>query len=109
MAAGHISVPKSFCDGDAHEWFQRFEICCSANQWNDKGKARKLPTLLEGEALAISLEPSEEQKADYKVTKEQLIKKMVLTEFVSLEENHSRKMWPGEPIALYLHDLKRLL
>ena len=109
MAAGHISVPKSFCDGDAREWFQRFEICCSANQWNDEVKARKLPTLFEGEALAIWLELSEEQQADYEVAKEQLIKKMAPTEFVSLEEFHSRKMRPGEAIALYLHDLKRLL
>ena len=106
MAAGHISVPKSFCDRDAREWFQRFEICCSANQWNDEAKARKLPTLLEGEALAIWLELSKEQKADYEVAKEQLIKKMAPTEFVSLEEFHSRKMQPGEAIALYLHDLK---
>ena len=103
MAARHISIPKSFSDGDAREWFQRFEICCAANQWNDEAKARKLP---EGEALAIWLELSEEQKADYKVAKEQLIEKMVPTEFVSLEEFHSRKMRPGEAIALYLHDLK---
>ena len=34
---------------------------------------------------------------------------MAPTEFVSLEEFHSRKMRPGEAIALYLHDLKRLL
>ena len=85
MPAGHISIPKSFCDGYAREWFQGFEICCAANQWNDEAKARKLPTLLEGEALAIWLELSEEQKADYKVAKEQLIEKMVPTEFVSLE------------------------
>ena len=75
MTAGHISVPKSFCDRDAREWFQRFEIYCSANQWNDEVKARKLPTLLEGEALAIWLELFEEQQADYEVAKEQSIKK----------------------------------
>ena len=34
---------------------------------------------------------------------------MVLNEFVSLEEFHSRMMHPGEAIMLYLHDLKRLL
>ena len=73
MAAGHISVPKSFSDGDAREWFQRFEICAAANQWDG---TLKLPTLLEGEALAIWLELSTEQKADYAVAKEQLIVKM---------------------------------
>ena len=64
MAAGHVSVPKSFSDGDAGEWFQRFEICAAANQWYGAKKALKLPTLLEGEALAIWLEFLTEQKAD---------------------------------------------
>ena len=59
--------------------------------------------------LAIWLELSTEQKADYAVAKEHLITKMAPTEFVSLEEFHSRKMRPGEAIALYLYDLKRLL
>ena len=109
MAAGHVSIPKSFCEGDAREWFQRFEICAAANQWDDAKKALKLPTLLEGEALAIWLELSTEQKADYGVAKEQLIAKMAPTEFVSLEEFHSRKLRPGEAITLYLYDLKCLL
>ena len=61
MTTGHVSVPKPFSDGDAREWFQRFEICCSANWWNNELKALKLPTLLEGEALAVWLELSEEQ------------------------------------------------
>ena len=56
MAGGHVSVPKSFSDRDARELFQRFEICCSANQWNDEIKTWKLLTLLEGEALASWLE-----------------------------------------------------
>ena len=109
MAGGHVSVPKSFSDGDACKWFQRFEICCSVNQWNDEIKARKVPTLLEGEALASWLELSDKQQADYKVAKEQLITKMVPNEFVSLEEFHSCTMHPGEAITLYLHDLKQLL
>ena len=109
MASGHVSVPKFFSDEDAREWFQRFEICSSANQWNNETKARKLPTVLEGEALACWLELSDEQQADYKVAKEQLLTKMAPNEFVSLEEFHSRTMRPGEAIALYLHDLKRLL
>ena len=34
---------------------------------------------------------------------------MAPTEFVSLQEFHSRKLRPGKAIALYLHDLKQLL
>ena len=81
MAAVYVSVPKSF--RDAREWSQRFEICAAANQWDGAKKALKLPTLLEGKALAIWLELSTEQKADYAVAKERLIAKMAPTEFVS--------------------------
>ena len=34
MAARHVRVPKSFSDGDAHEWLQRFEIYAAVNQWD---------------------------------------------------------------------------
>ena len=109
MASKHVSIPKSFTDGDAQEWFQRFEICAAANEWTAATKLLKLPTLLEGEALAVWLELSTESTADYATAKKSLISKMAPTEFVSLEEFHSRKLRPGEAIALYLHDLKRLL
>ena len=34
---------------------------------------------------------------------------MATSEFIFLEEFHSRTMWPGEAVTLYLYDLKRLL
>ena len=69
----HISLPSPFLEGNPVEWFQRFEICCSANEWNDATKAKKLLTLLEGEALATWLELSEEQKASYSGAKAKMI------------------------------------
>ena len=51
--SSHVSLPNLFTTGDAVEWFQWFEICSRANDWNDAKKALKLPTLLEGEALVI--------------------------------------------------------
>ena len=59
----HISIPRSFSDGNAREWFQPFEICCQANGRSDEMKALKLPTLLEGEALAVWLELSQEEQS----------------------------------------------
>ena len=61
--------------------------------------------LLEGEALAIWLKLSTEQKVDYAVAKEQLIAKIALMKFVSLKEFHFQKLRLGEAIALYLYDL----
>ena len=51
----HISLPAPLSDGDPVEWFRRFEICWRTNDWNDKMKAKKQPTLLEGEAIAVCL------------------------------------------------------
>ena len=109
MAARHISIPKSFSEGDAREWFSRFEICCRANGWNDEMKALKLPTLLEGEPLGIWLEATEEEQGVYGTMKEKIITKMAPMAFSSLQEFHNRKMLPGEAIPLYLFELKRLL
>ena len=65
----HISVPKSFSSGDVSEWLRRFEICSKANKWNEETKALKLPTLLEGEALAVWLELSEEEQSSMETIK----------------------------------------
>ena len=76
MASKHISLPSTFAEGDPTEWFQRFDICCRTNDWNDETKAKKLPTLLEGEALAIWLELTEAEKANYQDSKGKLIARM---------------------------------
>ena len=86
MASKHISLPSTFAAGDPTEWFKRFEICCRANEWSDAVKALKLPTLLEGEALAVWMELSEAEKEDYTSAKTQMISRMVPVRFVSLED-----------------------
>ena len=65
----HISVPKPLAEGDPTNWFLKYEICCVANKWGDELKAKKFPTFLEGEALAIWLELSTEQQASYDAAK----------------------------------------
>jgi len=105
----HINIPKSFSEGNAREWFQHFDICCQANGWNNEVKVLKLPTLLEGEALAVWLELSQEEQKDIATAKEKMIQKMAPTEFIFLEKFQKRKLLPGEAISLYLHELKMLL
>ena len=104
-----MSVPKPFSDGDVREWLQRFEICSKSNGWSAATQALKLPTLLEGEALAIWLELDAEEQEDFKSAKEALIQRMTPVAFVSLDVFHSRVLQPGEALAVFLHDLKRLL
>lgn len=109
MVERHISVPKPFASGDVNEWFKRYEICCKANGWNDATKALKLPTLLEGEALAVWLELSEEQQQSYATAKKELSIALMPMEFVSLDNFHRRMMRPGEALSVFVHDLKKLL
>ena len=73
----HISLPRLFSEGGPTEWFQKYEICCDANDWKDEMKAKKLPTLLEGEALAIWLELTTEEKGSYATSKAIIIARMV--------------------------------
>ena len=86
MAKGHISLPKPFASGDVKEWF---DICCTANKWMDATKVAKFPTLMEGEAIAIWLELSEEQQHDYNVARKEITTTMIPTEFVCLDQFHS--------------------
>ena len=72
-------------------------------------KAKKLPTLLEGEALATWLELSEEQKASYSASKAKMIEQMGPMQFVSMDDFHSRRLLPGESLPVFVHELKRLI
>lgn len=94
--------------GDATEWFKRFEICSKTNQQNDT-KAVKLPTLLEGEVLAIWLGLSEEEQDNFSVVTEKLINAMKPTVFVSLEDFHRQKLHPSELVSVFVHNPKGLL
>ena len=105
----HISVPRLFESGNITEWLSRFEICAKANGWDAAVKAVKLPTLLEGEALAVWLDFTEEEQGDYSVTVDKLKRKLAPTGFLSLEVFHTRKLQPGEALSLFLQDLKQKL
>ena len=91
------------------EWFTHFEICSKYNEWNEATQALKLPTLLEGEALASWLKLSEVEQQDYKLSQQKLIKKLTPPSFTILDEFHVRKLRPGKTRSIFTQDLKRLL
>ena len=105
----HISLPSFFATGDANLWFNRFEICSRANEWNAATQALKLPTLLEGKALAIWLELDDDDQKDYVKAKKKIIEKIMHMEFSTLEDFHHRKLHPGEALPVFIHELKTLL
>ena len=61
---------------------QGFEICSKENKWDNAAQALKLPTFLEGEALAVWLELTEEQQSDYSTVKKKLIDNLRPAQFV---------------------------
>ena len=70
-----------FESGNIIEWLSCFEICAKANGWDTAVKAVKLLTLLEGEALAVWLDLTEEEQADYSVTVDKLRRKLAPSGF----------------------------
>ena len=108
-SGNHISLPAPFSNGDPVEWFRRFKICCRANDWGVEIKAKKLPTLLEREAIAVWFELTSEEQDTYDTTKERITEQMVPARFVSLADLYKRSLLPGEPLSVFAHEFKRLL
>ena len=69
-------------------------------------KRLKLPTLLEGEALAVWLKLTEEDKEDYSKAKKAIKSKLLPPPFSALNKFNQRTLLPGEALPLFLHDLK---
>lgn len=109
MAEKHISLPKPYSGGDFSEWIQRFEICCDANGWDADKQLKKLPTLLEGEALAVWLEAADDERGSYDIIKKKLIVTLNPDSFVALDEFHKRRLRPDETPTLYVFRLKKML
>ena len=110
MVDRHISVPGRFTGGDSVSGFSVLRLAHAvANEWDEDATARKLPTLLEKEALVCWLDIPAETKKIFKDVKRLLIEKLRPSGFVAFAEFQARKLRPGETALLYVHDLKRLL
>ena len=68
-----------------------------------------MPTLLEGEALAVWLELTEEEQSSYSNARTKIKQAMMPMEFISLSEFQCRKLRPGEALSVFIHDMKKQL
>ena len=89
----HVSLLKPLASGDTHDWFKWFDICCRANSWYLATKVLKLPTIMEGEVLAVWLVCGEEQQADYEMAKEKICNSVMPNEFLSLDYSRVALSW----------------
>ena len=64
--------------------------------------------MLEGEALAIWLELTTEEKESYATSKAKIIARMAPVRFVSLDDFCARRLNLGESLPVFLHELKQL-
>ena len=64
--------------------------CSKANGWTEEIKTAKLPTLLEGEALATRLELDEEERKEYEKVNEKMVEILMPTGFVTFDQFHQR-------------------
>lgn len=70
--------------------------------WSDTAKLLKLPILIEGEALTVWFELSEKINNYSKASNH----KMMPQSFVLQDNFHKHTLHPGEPISVYVHELK---
>ena len=75
----------------------------STNHWSDTTKLLKLPTPIEGEALTVWFELSEKIKNSYSKASNH---KMMPQSFIPHDNFHKHTLHPGEPISVYVHELK---
>ena len=68
-----VALPNKFDDGDIVSWLDSFDVCATANNWNNDARLRRLPTLLVGRAFAIFQRLPNNQKDTMAQLREALI------------------------------------
>ena len=55
------------------------------------------------------LELNKDEQKSYKDAKAKIIERMSPVQFVSIDDFYRRKLLPGEPLSVFVHELKRLM
>ena len=111
---GNIALPEPLEGEDAKSWFKRYEVCGTANGWNDQKKLSRLPTLLKGRAWAIYDSLHEDGDTDtYEHLKAAILQRLCPdTEedrLVAREKLSRRRLREGESIDELARDVEKLL
>jgi len=112
MASASIALPFVFNGRtDVEDWVERFILCATANGWNPESRAAKLPVFLEGEALNVYRELTEQTKQSADATLAALKKAFAPVDACgTFLRAYDRREWrEGESPRNFLFELRRLL
>ena len=108
MAAVRVTTEmlKAFTgDGDVVAWLQKVKLV--ARLQGVKDLATFLPLYLEGDALALFLQLSEQEQADAGVVERKLLSAFTDSPFVAYAKLAQRR-WNGEQVDVFANELRRL-
>ena len=112
MATGEtIALPEPLEGEDARSWFKRYEVCVSANDWNDHSR---LPTLLKGHAWAVYDSLHDEGDTDsYEHLKATILKRLCPDtkedRIVAREKLSQIRIREGESVDKIAREVEKLL
>ena len=111
---GSLALPEPLEGEDAKSWFKRYEVCVTANGWNDQKKFSRLPTLLKGRAWAVYDSLHDDGDTDsYEHLKAAILKRLCPdTEedrLVAREKLSRRRLREGESIDELARDVEKML
>ena len=104
-------MPEIFDSGDIVSWLRQFEVCATANSWDDAKKLKVLPAFLRGPAATYFHALEDGQKDTYGNLAKNLTQ--VFCPAVDREKFFSdfeeRILRPNEDPSLFLWELKNIL
>ena len=111
---GIIALPEPLEGEDARSWFKPYEVCVTANGWNDQKKFSHLPTLLMGRAWAVyDLLHDEGDTDSYEHLKATILKHLCPDtdedRIVAREKLSRRHLREGESVDETAREVEKLL
>src|SRR6185437_2325270 len=106
-----LTKPEPFSDGDFDLWLKRFEVCASANEWDESRKCSFLPTMLSGRAFNTYDQLQAVDKLDYQRMKTALSKAFLppQRQLIYMADFRSRAQRSSESLDEFAFQLGALL
>ena len=95
-------------EGDIVKWLDKLKLVAELKGIAEGGLAKTIPLFLEGSAYDMYTELSATEKASEEAIKKKLIKAFGVNRYVAYEM-FSRRVWKeGEPVDVFITDLRKL-